>query len=59
MFFILKILLLEIKCIDDNIDENINGGYDASCNDRGTCDIATGLCTCNDGFTGIHCEING
>ena len=55
MFFILKILFLEIKCIDDNINE----GYDASCNDRGTCDTVTGLCTCNDGFTGIHCEING
>jgi hypothetical protein len=30
---------------------------DRTCNDAGTCDTATGVCTCPSGYSGVNCEI--
>ena len=28
----------------------------ADCNDQGTCDTVTGVCNCNDGYSGTTCS---
>ena len=36
---------------------DINCPGDGTCSSQGTCDDATGICTCNEGFTGIDCTL--
>ena len=31
---------------------------DGSCSNQGTCDVLTGLCSCNEGFQGKKCQGN-
>ena len=41
---------------DDNTDTGTNDGKDASCNNKGTCDISTEMCTCDTGFSENDCN---
>jgi hypothetical protein len=36
--------------------DNTTCCYNTSCNDRGTCDSDTGICACEDGWSGDFCE---
>ena len=38
-------LFTEINCLGDGL-----------CSGQGTCDVTTGMCTCNEGFNGDSCE---
>ena len=45
----------KFKCTDDFGDDS----NDASCNSHGTCNGATGECTCTTDYTGTDCSISG
>ena len=53
-FLIVFLLIPLINYPDDNTGTGTNDGKDASCNNKGTCDETTKMCTCSEG-SGPNC----